>query len=272
MLGGLAWLTVWVWIIAACAAAKEDDALVATSGWLLPAFCVTTCLAAFLAVPLRQPVFHRITLWAHDASMFLLLLFLISAEYFQAEAWWRIRRRCTTRSVAACFRRFWVLTEIMPAPIALTIFLTGLRLIWDSPQANSPSSLWLSGLVLGFSLFFWDGIFGYQPVVRRVWGNWNRAVEAGFPTADAVPTPHYVTDSLQLLVHSLSWPLVFLLGLFRWNTVTPLTQPISQVTERLRFLPFGWPEVTAAALLWLVTGTAVSLLRTVFRSHRTFDR
>jgi hypothetical protein len=58
----------------------------------------------------------------------------------------------------------------MPAPIALTIFLTGLRLIWDWPQANSPSSLWLFALILGFSLFFWDGILGYQP---------NRAAHVG---------------------------------------------------------------------------------------------
>jgi hypothetical protein len=160
----------------------------------------------------------------------------------------------------------------MPAPIAWTVFLTGLRLIWDSPQTNSPSSLWLLALILGFSLFFWDGILGYQPIVHRIWGNWKRAVEVGIPVANVATTPGYLSDTLQLLFHFLSWPLVFLLGLFRWNAVTPLTQPISQVTDRLRFLPPGWPEVTTAALLWLVAGTAVFLFRVAFRSHQPSER
>jgi hypothetical protein len=87
MLAGLAWLTLWIAIAARSAAAKEGDAIVARFGSLLPAFCLATCLAAFLAVPVRSPVFYKATLWAHHASIFLLFLFLITAEYFQAEAW-----------------------------------------------------------------------------------------------------------------------------------------------------------------------------------------
>jgi hypothetical protein len=267
MLSGLAWLIVWIWIIATRAAAKDDDALVTTFSSLLPAFCATTCLAAFIAVHVRQPIFHKITIWAHHTSIFLLFLFLLTAEYFQAEAWWRIRRGSATPSVAASFRRLWVLTETMPAPVALTIFLTGLRLIWDSPQANSPSSLWLFALILGFGLLFWDGILGYQPIVRSMWKNWRRAVEVGMPVAD-VALPRYLTDTIQLLLHFLSWPLVFLLGLFRWNRVTPLTQPVSQITDGLRFLPLGWPEVITAVVLWIVAGIIVFLLRLASRSHQ----
>jgi hypothetical protein len=272
MLSGLGWLALWIWVIATRAAVKDDDPLVETFGSLLPAFCATTCLAAFLAVPVRQPVFHKITLWAHHASIFLLFLFLTTAEYFQVEAWWRIRCGCLTRSVAASVRRLWVLTETMPAAIASVVFLTGLRLIWDSPQANSPSSLWLFALILGFSLFFWDGILGYQPIVRCMWGNCKRAIQLGIPLGAAPPTAVYLTDTLQLLIHFLSWPLVFLFGVFRWNAVTPLTQPVSQVTDRLRFLPPGWPEVTTAALLWLVAGIAVFLFRVAFRFRQHSER
>jgi hypothetical protein len=272
MVSGLAWLTAWMWIIANRAGVKEGDPLVATFASLLPTFSATTCIVAFLAIPVRQPVFHQITLWAHHAGIFLLIVFLATAEYFQAEAWWRVRHRCPTRLVAASVRRLWVLTEIMPAPIALTVFLTGLRLIWDSPQANSPSRFWLFALVIGFSLFFWDGILGYKPIVRCMWANWKRAVELGIPATEVARTVFCLTDTLQLLVHFFSWPVVFLFGLFRWNTVTPLTQLISEVTDRLGFLPAGWPEVTAAALLWLVAGAIVYLLRVPFRSHQTFER
>jgi len=271
LLGGTAWLTIWTWIIASRAVGKEGDALVATFGSLLPAFSVATCLAAFLAVPMRQAAFHKITLWAHHASVLLLFLFLLTAEYLQAEAWFRVRRRCSVRSVAGTFRRLWVLTETTPAPVALTVFLTGLRLMWDSPQTNSPCSVWLFALVLGFSLFFWDGIFGYRPIVRRMWITWKRAAETGAAGGDTFLAPRHLTDTLQLFTHFVSWPLVFVFGLFRLNPGTRLTRPICQIAESLRVLPSGWPEVTTAALLWLVIGIAVSLLRTVFGSHRTFD-
>jgi hypothetical protein len=101
-----------------------------------------------------------------------------------------------------------------------------------------------------------------------MWGNWGRALEAGIAAADAVPTPDYLTDTLQLFIHFLAWPLLFLVGLFRWNTVTPLTGPISQVTDRLRILPSGWPEVTTAMLLWLLAGIGVLLVRAFFGPRR----
>ncbi len=97
-----------------------------------------------------------------------------------------------------------------------------------------------------------------------MWGTWKRTIEAGTPAAAAAP--RYVTDSLQLFVHFLSWPFVFLFGLFRWNPVTPQTRAISEVTDHLRILPTGWPEVTTAALLWLIIGILVFLCRAAFSS------
>jgi len=265
LLAGLVWLSVWTCIFAKLAAAKEGDALVAIFHSLLPVFCVTTCLAAFAAVPVREAAFHKITLWTHHASILLLFLSLIAAEYFQAEAWLRIRRGCSVSCIAASFRRLWILTEIMPGPIALAVFLSGLRLIWDSPEANSPSSLWLFGLIVGFSLFFWDGILGYQPIVRRLWKNWKYASDAEIPVGGQMETARNVTDRAQLLLHCMSWPFVFLLGLFRWNVVTPFTRPILQIIARLRFLPAGWPEVSTAALIWIIAGITILLVRTLLR-------
>jgi len=272
LLAGMAWLIVWVWIIVTCVAAREGDALVAIFRSLLPAGCTATCLASFLTVPERQPTFHRITLWAHHASVFLLFLFLITAEYFQAEAGWRIWHRCSTQSVAASFRRLWLLTELTPAPIAVAVLLTGLRLIWDSPQVNSPSSLWLFVMVVGYSLFFWDGILGYRPIVRRMWRDWKQSADAGIPVARPACTRRYATDTLQLALHFFSWPLISVFGLFRWNALTLPTQAIAHLIGRLRVLPPGWPEVTTAALLWLLAGVLVASVRACFRPHQAFDR
>ena len=253
LLAGLLWLALWMWIFARSAAGKNGDALVPLFGSLLPVFCATTCLAAFLAVPVRSLPFHKITLWAHHASVLLLFLFLLAAEYFQAEGWWRRRRGESTALVAGSYRRLWLLTETLPAPIALTILRTGLRLIWEAPQANSPARLWLLGMVFGFSLFFWDGIFGYRPIVRRMW---ERAAGGA-------------ADTLQLLLHCLSWPLVFLLGLFRWDAVTPLTQIVPLALAHLRVLPLGWPEVVVASLIWAGVGGAAVLVRHLFARERS---
>jgi hypothetical protein len=248
-----------MWIFARSAAGKDGDALVALFHGLLPVFCVTTCLAAFLAAPGRSPLFHKLTLWTHHASVLLLFLFLIAAEYWQVEGWWRMRRGGVAESVAGSFRRLWVLTEIVPAPIALTIFLTGLRLIWEAPEANSPARLWLFGMVVGFSVFFWDGIFGYQPIVRRLWEEWGQAAEAGVPKVGSI------TGALQLLLHFLSWPLVFILGLFRWDAVTPLTWPVSQMIAHLGVLSPGWAEVVVASLIWVGAGLAILFFRALYR-------
>jgi hypothetical protein len=266
ILAGLVWLALWIGIIAARAAKTEGDALVALFSSTLPAFSAATCLAAFAAVPAREPAFHRIVLGAHIASISALFLFLVAAEYLQAEAWFRIRRRFSILSVAASYRRLWVITKIAPAPIALMVFLTGLRLIWDSPQPNSPVNLWLVGLIIGFGLFFWDGILGYQPIVRRMWEYWKQLRDAGTVIADAAPMPCYLRDTLQLTLHFLSWPIVFLLGFFRWSAVTPLTAPISNLIYRLASLSTGWPEVIAAIILWLLAGAVVGLGRILLRS------
>src|ERR1700723_3540070 len=100
----LAWLALWMGIIASQTAGKSGDELVAAFGMLLPAFSAATCLAAFLAVPRREPVFHQLTLWVHHASILLLFLFLTAGEDFPTEASWGIQRGGTTAPVSANFR------------------------------------------------------------------------------------------------------------------------------------------------------------------------
>jgi hypothetical protein len=264
----LLWVGVWLCLASKYTATKEGEALVQAFSRLLPAFVVMTCLIAFAAMPARRSVFSVIVLWLHHMSFWLLLAFLIAGQYLQVEAWWKIRSRMSPQSVGATYRRFWILTEIVPAPVALMIFLTGLRLIWQasgnvaSPNGgNSLSAFWLQALIIGFSLFFWDGIFGYTPIVRGLRKRWR--TDSG--SSQSQPQAQPLNETVQLLIHLLSWPVVFLVGVFRWDFPTVLTSPIEGLERGLGFLPSGWPGVTTATLLWLLTGLLVSLARFCFR-------
>jgi hypothetical protein len=117
--------------------------------------------------PKRGEIFH-VVLWLHRTAFFSLFAFLSIAQFLRFQAWWQIRQECPSQCLAATVQRLWALTEIAPAPIALIIFLTGLRLIWDKPAKNAPSELRLSALIASFSVFFFDGIVGYQPAVRKM--------------------------------------------------------------------------------------------------------
>jgi hypothetical protein len=263
----LLWVGIWLCLAAKYTAAKHGNDLVEAFGRLLPAYVVVTCLVAFAAAPRRSGL-SVVVLWLHHTSFWLLFVFLLAGQYFQVEAWWKIRGDMPTQSVAASYRRLWMLTEIVPAPVALMIFLTGLRLIWQShgntepSQAVSISAFWLQGLVLGFGLFFWDGILGYTPIVRGLRNRWEAAAtETG--GAESSPRAQPILESAQLLVHLLSWPLVFLVGVFRRDSPTLLTPPVEALERWLSFLPSGWPEVTTAILLWLLMGLLVSLVRSI---------
>jgi hypothetical protein len=268
-LGVLLWFAGWIGFGSRYTASKAGDKLVGACGGLALAFAATTSLAVFVAIPVRSMRFLLVTLWIHHAAFWSLFAFLAVAEFFQIEAWWRIRQGRSTPTVSAAYHRLWILTEIVPAPIAVTIFLTGLRLIWELPERNSPSSVWLFGLVLGFGFFFFDGIFGYTPIVAGFHDHWRRATENSAPVAIAAQEYRRPLERAQLFVHFLSWPFVFLLGLSGWNPPNPITACIASFERWLGFLPRGWAPVTVAVILWASMGTAVIAIRKLPRAlHR----
>ena len=238
----------WVPFTASQTASKTGDVLVRTFHNLLPAFALTTCVGGFLVVPLGDPVMRGITLWTHHTSFLMLFLFLIAAEYFQMEAWWKIRRAAPIESVAASYSRLWMLTEIVPAPIALVIFLTGLRLIQESRETNSPSTFWLLALILSFSMFFWDGIFGYTPIVRNLRERWQQASSQGLSADSAARTVGGAAEVAQLLP-SLCFLAIRL-------SVGRISVGVPQLAER----PRGWDR------------GAIRQLETYYRMARSCDR
>ncbi len=208
--------------------------------------------------------FSRRTLAARY-SFFSLFAFLSIAQLLQFQAWWQIRQERPSQCLAATVQRLWALTEIAPAPIALIIFLTGLRLIWDKPAKNAPSELWLSALIASFSVFFFDGIVGYQPAVRKMLRYWSHAAKENVPVSVAARAWNATSDSVQLFLHFLSWPFVFALGVLRPSQPNPIGPAIARFQSQVRFLPAGWPEVISAFALWALIGALVLLVRTSLR-------
>lgn len=259
----LAWVAVWVVLGARYTAASEGEARIARLGRLLPAFAATTCLGIFIASPVRGSLLGSYVLWLHHASFGLLLVFLLTAEYLQVEAWWRLRG-ASTGAVAIAYRRLWTLTEVMPAPVAVVILLTGLRLIWESPETSSLSQLWLFGLVAGFSLFFWDGIVGYRRIVRLLW-EWAERCAATGPEARLRTPPR--SWSLQLFAHLASWLPLFALGTYRWHVPNAMSAAVADLEGRLSFLPSGWPQVSIALAVWLLVGALLQAWRFAFHGR-----
>jgi len=261
----VAWVTCWIALGARGVAKKAGDERIQFLQTLLPAFTVSTLLSVFALGWQPQSVLSVMVLWWHHAAILALFCFLAVGQFFQAEAWWNIKNE-RFRGAAASYQRLWLLTELLPAPIALTIFLTGLRLIWEAAnarppaQGKSPATFWLLAIIVGFSFFFWDGILGYTPIVRKwktLWGH----VPADDPPLDLSRRQPQLSDSLQLLVHFLSWPVVFLCGVYRWEIANPATDFVGHAIHKLGFLPTGWPEVLVAATVWLVAGGIVAAIR-----------
>jgi hypothetical protein len=254
----------WVFIAARHTATKHGDELIRAYGRLLPAFVAAIFLAGCLLASGRDSLVSNLALWVHHAAAWSLFAFLLAGEYLQIEAWWRMRSGKAAGPVAAVYHRIWILTKLIPAPAALTVFLTGLRLMWESPEANSPAELWLLCMVLGFSFFFFDGIFGYTHIISELDSYWRGAVDQKTPLKIAAGY-HRPSARVQILMHTVSWPFVFLLGVFRWNPPNPLSGYVAALEHAFNWLPTGWPQIAVALLLWALMGMVVGAVRILSR-------
>jgi hypothetical protein len=256
--GALLWLVAWMWLGArACAVSESAERRVGVLRKVGPAFVLTTIGLTTAILPSQHPAAYLLALWAHHVAFALLFLFLAAAQFLQAEAWWGIRAGRPTEWVARSYRRLWVMTEVVPAPVALTVLASGLRLIWEAPTRSAPASVWLMLMVAAFSAFFWDGIFWYQPAVRDLHAYWARETARSTPVAQAARGARSVGRSVQFLAHFLSLPVIFWLGVTRWDPANPVGSYLLRVEARLTFLPEGLPQVLWALVLWVTMGPLV---------------
>jgi len=254
-----AWIVLWILFGAAHTSNKDGDALVRAIGTLLPGFAATTCLFYFAVFSERGATPRAIALWVHHASFFALLAFLMAAQFLQVEGWWKIRCARSISSIAATYRRMWLITALLPGPIAITIFMTGLYLIWEEPQENSPTHVWLMLVIFLFGFFFFDGLLGFAPIVRRWRNHWEEAaINRSQATGARQPS---LWESSQIFIHLASWPSLFWLGLSRYDIANPISNWGELAKQRLRFLPLGVPDIILALAIWLFAGAIVIFVR-----------
>jgi hypothetical protein len=262
--GIILWLSTWIFLSARRTAAQDGDALVETLATLLPAFAVTSCLSALLLAPAESRVGHVIVLLVHHTAFLVLFAFLLVAEYLQLEALFKMRAGSEAASIVGTFRRIWTFTKVIPSTAAPVILLTGLHLIRESPAANSPAAVWLLVILVGFGFLFFDGILSYTPIVLAWYKYWNSAEKFGLPTEKAATSFRW-RGWVQLLLHCLSWPILFLLALYRYDAPNAISDGVRIAEHQLDFLPAGWPEVVTAVGI-LCAAALVAVLAMALRN------
>jgi hypothetical protein len=157
------------------------------------------------------------------------------------------------------YRRLWLATKLLPAPSALLILLSGLKLIYDNPGAyslGSPIGGFAAALLVILSYMFWDGILIYTGNTEQLWTD----------AKSSEGNPRAPWRKAHLIIHAVSFPFVFALGYFRpqWMT-NPWHDNFQEWQSRLGTdlaakpkigalidARAGWPEGLAAVLIALV--------------------
>lgn len=247
----VAYCATWCLGLAFLLSRRPASDAVAISSNLLPPLVLLTCAIVFYLVPRGStPPFVR---WMHHIGFGGLFVFLTCGSALHLQATMQRARRASPADIAQTLRRWWCLTELMPAPSALLILVTGLRLIYDAPQTNSLREGWLFWLVNSFALFFWDGLLGYRSTVRDLHAAW----EAG----GAQPASRMSGREFILVVHAVSFPFILLIGAYKPDLPQPFSSQIVAGEEWLSGLPPGFPQVAIAVAVIVAVGLGVAALR-----------
>lgn len=266
---GTVWCVAWLAIASRRCSRHKDDTAAAVKelGSLLPAFVGASGLIAFLVIPAFARVPLSVTLWAHHAGFISLGAFLLAGQALQLEGWIKLRANQPVKSLRATYTRLWWLTELLPAPIAIGILLSGVGGIAQNAALNpnavsySLRSGWLFFMVLGFGIFFWDGILGYRPAVRQMRAYWNAIEDDDAPSAAYGAAFANSTRDALLLVHLMSFPIVLLFGVVRLPQAHWLAPAIEGAERWLEFLPAGMPQAAIALATWGCAGIVIYLAR-----------
>ena len=148
------WLLGWVTMVARSIASKTGDKRFEDLQVVLIVFTITTFGGMFLIARTPNSPPSVIALWCHHAAFLALYVFLIFAQYFQAEGLRNIQAG-GPKSGPRSYRRLWLMTVVFPPPIALCIFLTGLRLVWQAAVAQPPAPRQIASDVLAIGDHRW---------------------------------------------------------------------------------------------------------------------
>lgn len=212
------------------------------SGFLLAALLFLTRDVQPVGTPL---VTHRCALVA-------LAGFLLCAQHLQVRAVVACIRGEDAGRCLIAYQRLRRLTEVAPAPIALVLLASGLRLV--AQFGHSLREGWLLVLVSAFGFLFFDGILGFTPLVRDLHRCAVRSVELGDDQdlrRKALGAPANAT----FLVHFASLPFLVLVGWFRPMIPNPIAVLLVALEDRVATftrVPRLGPQATVLAVLGIV--------------------
>lgn len=251
-------------------AARKGDDLVALLSCALPPYTLVTLLLFFLITPRESPV-SAVFMWLHHLSFLGLLGFLSLAQYAQIRAYFQVKQK-DFEGARSSFHFLYYVTLLAPAPIALTVLLTGMRLIYQKPpdvpqlpgQDISLSALWLQAVLISFSIFFWDGVLGYTPAVKEIY---RRTRFSELQTWDQAQS---ISETWLFGLHFLSWFAVLIIAVMHPMVRSPLS-PSIDITESFfgsLLSKFGlrspvWTELLTAIVLFSGTGACIYISRAI---------
>ena len=135
-------------------ARHSSDAALSGLSSFLPPLTLFCCLIILIFAPFSTPPPSVVTRSIHYAGIMLLLVFLLFGALCQILVWTKIHRNESLASVAKTYEFWWIATKVAPAPAALCILTSGVRLVYESPANGFLQLPWLFWLIVSFSFFF----------------------------------------------------------------------------------------------------------------------
>lgn len=214
-IGFLGWSAVWLWLAIRAANPQPPlapETLTRKLANLLPPFAIIPCLLLVLLLPLPVSPPSVVVRAFHYLGIVLLFQFLLFGAFCQVAVWIKMRRHQPLESLARAYRSWWIATRLLPAPAAICILLSGLRLAYESPLGDI-SIGFMFWLVAGFSFFFFDGLMYYLPEVCYQHKAVYRALARNDTTEAFCKNHRKPRNEAMLIFHSLSFPLVLAVAL-----------------------------------------------------------
>lgn len=173
----------------------------------------SVCVALFILFgPL--PEIRQTLIAVHYVGLSTLFLFLILGEFCHLRILFLVHAKDARWPLIGKLTHLWrVITETMPGPAALTILSSGLRLLHDGQ--HSLRLTWLLVLVVGFGLFFADGLLGYTPTIVKLHALGMR-IDDGAARGDLRSFIRSWSLNLMLLLHFTSFPFLYMVGRYKF--------------------------------------------------------
>jgi hypothetical protein len=250
------WCAIWIW--GSTRVMHQRSVLTIIDKWanILPPFVIiSSSFVWLLTAPLNPP--SVIVRAIHYCGIVVLFVFLIFGAHCQMEAWIRMRGN-SPELLARTYRKWWIATRLLPAPAALCILCSGLRLVYESPFGNL-SFGWMFWLIVSFSFFFFDGLLFYLPEICCRHKAVNEEFERGC-TVEQIRFRKRFSNETMLLVHAISFPFVFAVGCTKPDVWEPhklvlwLQNPFAASSP-------GTARLLSAVILILLIGLILFLIR-----------